>query len=57
MSYDPNVFLGIAGSAAAAAANPNVIKILLANGLSTFPIKSNPGFSDSPKCLPISPPD
>ena len=56
MSYDPNVFLGIAGSAAAAA-NPNVIKILLANGLTTFPIKSNPGFSDSPKCLPISPPD
>ena len=33
----------MAGSVAdAAAVNPNSIKLLLANGLSTFPIKNNP---------------
>ena len=41
----------------AAAVNPNGIKTLLANGLSTFPIKGNPVFSNGPKSLPKSPPD
>ena len=40
-----------------AAANPNDIKTLLANGLSTFPIKGNPIFSNGPKSLPKNPPD
>ena len=52
------MFLWIAGSVAAAAAvYPNGIKILLANGLSTFPIKGNSVFSNSPKSLPKNRPD
>ena len=41
----------------AAAVNPNGIKTLLGNGLSTFPIKDNPVLSDGPKRLPENPPD
>ena len=37
--------------------NPNVIKTLLASGLSIFPIKGNPVFSNGPKSLPKNPPD
>ena len=37
--------------------NPNGTKILLTNGLGTFPINSNPVFSNSPKSLPKNPPD
>ena len=37
--------------------NPNGIKILLANGLSTFPIKGNHIFSNGPKSLPKNSPD
>ena len=49
---DPNIFLWIAGSVAdAAAVHPNGIKTLLANGLSKFPIKDNPVFSNDPKSL------
>ena len=48
-----NIFLWIAASVAdAAAVNPNGIKTLLASGLSTFPIKSNPVFSNGSKSLP-----
>ena len=44
---DPNIFLCIAASVAnASAVNSNVIKTLLANGLSTFSIKGNPAFSN-----------
>ena len=35
-----------------AAVNSNGIKTLLANGLSTFPIKGNPVFSIGPESLP-----
>ena len=50
---DPNIFLLIAVSVAdAAAVNLNGIKTLLANVLSTFPIKDNPGFSNGPESLP-----
>ena len=38
-----------------AAVNPNGIKTLLANGLSTVPIKDNPVFSNDPKSLPRNP--
>ena len=49
---DSNIFLEIAASVAnATAVNPNGIKTLLANGLSIFFIKGNPGFSNSPKSL------
>ena len=41
----------------AAAVNPNGIKTVLANGLSTFFIKGNPNFSNGPKSLPKNPPD
>ena len=53
MESDPNIFLRIAESVAAAAAAvyPNGIKTLLANGLSTFSIKGNPVFSNGPKSL------
>ena len=55
---DPNIFLWIAASVAAAAAvNPNGIKTLLANGLNTFPIKGDPVFSNDSKSLPKNPPD
>ena len=40
-----------------AAVNPNGTKMLLANGLSTFFIKDNPGLSNGPKSLPKNPPD
>ena len=40
-----------------AAVNPNCFKTLLAYGLSTFPIKVNPVFSNGPKSLPKNPPD
>ena len=54
---DPNFFLWIAASVAyAAAVNPNGIKMLLANGLSTFPIKGNPVCSNGSKSLPNNPP-
>ena len=39
------------------AVNPNGIKQLLANGLSTFPIKGKPVFSNGPKILPKNVPD
>ena len=44
-------------AADAAAANPDGIKTLLTNGSSTFPIKSNPVFSNGPKNLPKNPSD
>ena len=37
--------------------NPNGIKTLLANGLSTFFLKGNPVFSIGPNILPRNPPD
>ena len=46
-----------ASVADAAAINPNGIKTLLANGLSTFPIKGNPVFSNGPTSLPKNHPD
>ena len=53
---DRNIFLRKAGSGThAAAVNSNGIKMLLANGLSTFFIKSNPAFSNGPKSLPKNP--
>ena len=41
----------------AAAVNPNGIKTLLANGLSTFYVKANPVFSNGPKSVLKNPPD
>ena len=42
---NPNIFLWIGASVAdAAPVNPNGIKRLLANGLSTFPIKGKSSF-------------
>ena len=50
---DPNIFLWTAASVADDAANnPNSIKTVLANGLSTFAINDNPVFTNSPKSLP-----
>ena len=52
---DPNIFLWklcisyASVAAAAAAVNLISIKMLLANGLCTFPIKCNPHFSNGPK--------
>ena len=51
---DPNTFLRIAASAAA---NHNVIKTLLVNGLNTFFLKGKPIFSNGPKSLPRNSPD
>ena len=52
---DPNIFLWIAASVTdAAAVNPNGNKTLLANGLSTFPIKGNPVFNTGPRLYDAS---
>ena len=54
VTLDPNIFLWIIASVADAAGfNPNGIKTLLANGLSTFPIKGNPVFGNGPKGLAV----
>ena len=52
---DPNIFLWITSFDADTAVHPNGIKALLANGLSTLPIKGKPGFSNSLKSLPKNP--
>ena len=55
---EPNFFLCFPASVAdAAAVNPNVIKRLLANGLTTFFNNGNPIFSNGPKSLPRNPSD
>ena len=55
---DPKCFLWTAAFVAdAAGVNPNRIETLLANGLSTCPIKSNPVLSNGAKILPKNPPD
>ena len=47
---DRNIFLWTDASLAdTAAVTPNCIKMRLSNGLSTFPIKGNPVFSNGPK--------
>ena len=51
MTPDTNIYLWIDAVAVAAAVNPNGIKTLLANGLSTFLIKGNPVFSNDRKSL------
>ena len=45
----------VASVADTAVVNPNGIKTLLANGVKTFFIKSNPDFSNGPKSLPKNP--
>ena len=55
---DPKIFLCIPASAAdATAVNPKGMKTLLANGLITFFISSNPIFNGGPSNLPRNPPD
>ena len=55
---DLNIILLIAASVAdATAVNATGVKMLLANGLSTFPIEGNPVFSNSPKSRRKNPPD
>ena len=50
---DPNIFLWIAAPVTdAAAISPDCIKLLLGNGSSTFPFKSNPVFSNGLKNIP-----
>ena len=50
---DPNIFLRTAASVAdAVVVNPDCFKTLLAFGLSTFPIKGKPVFSNGSKSLP-----
>ena len=52
------MLLLIAASVAnAAAVNPNGIKTLSANGLSTIPFRAKPVFSNGLKSLPKIPPD
>ena len=55
---DPNIFWRIPASVAdAATVNTNGIKMLLAKGLSKFPVKGHPVFIKDPKRLPKSNPD
>ena len=55
---DPSIFLWIVAFVAdAAPVNPNSIKTLLTNVLSTFFIKDTPVFSNGPKSIPKNPPD
>ena len=58
MRADPKTFFWIDVSVSdAAAVNPNGIKTLLANDLSTFLIKGKSAFSDSPRSLRKNPPN
>ena len=55
---ESDVFLWIAASVAdAAVVNPNGIKTLLANGLSTSSNKGDLVFNNCPKSLPKNPPN
>ena len=55
---DPTIFLWIAASFVdATVVNTNGIKMLLANGLSEFPIKGNPVFNNGSISLPKNLPD
>ena len=55
---DPQMFLFIPASAAdAATVNPNGIKTLLANDLTTFFMNGSPLFNNGPRSLPRNPPD
>ena len=54
---EPELFLRISGSAVDVAANPNGIKTLLANTVSTFFIIGKPIFSNGPRSLPWNPHD
>ena len=49
---DPNIFLCIPASTAAAAVSPKGINTLLPNGVITFFIKGNPVFIKGPSNLP-----
>ena len=53
---DSNALLWTAAYAGDVAVNPNRIKTLLANGLSTFSIKGEPVFSTGPISLSKNPP-
>ena len=55
--YSPLETINVVVPVADAAVNPNGIKTLLANGISTFFIKGNPVFSLGPKSPPKNPPD
>ena len=54
---DLKIFCIAASVADAATVNPNGIKKLFANGLSTFRNKSKSLFSNGPRSLPRNPPD
>ena len=55
---DWKAFFWIAASVAdVTAVNPKGTKMLLANGLSTFPINGKPSFIKVPKILPENPPN
>ena len=55
---DPYIFLQLTALIFhAASINYNSTKTLLANGLSTLPVKNNPIFSNGLKSLPKTPPD
>ena len=55
---DLNIFILVAAYVTdAAAVDPNGIKTPLANGLSIFPAKGNPVFSNCPESLPKNPLD
>ena len=58
VTTNPNIFLCIAASIADASdVDPDCIKTLLVHGLSTFPIKDSPIFSNGPTSLPKNTPD
>ena len=53
VTLDPKIFFWIVASVAdVTAVNPNVIRTLLANDLSTVLIKGKPHFNNEPKILP-----
>ena len=56
-TWSKNIFWIATSGAAAAAVNPDGIRTLLANGLSTFFIKGKPDFSNNPESLPKYSPD
>ena len=54
---DPKFLLNSCIGADAATVNPERNKTFLTNGLSAFPIKGKPVFSNGPRSLPVNPPN
>ena len=54
--FPGQIFVWVSVSDIASTVSPNDIKIILANGLSTFSVNAKPDFNNDPRILPRNPP-